>query len=178
MKSLHSKYLRILAISPSTRGFGSADLQGQETLVDWGAKSVKGDENAQCIKKVEEMINHCQPDVMVLQDHSTKDSRRCDRIQALSKGIIALASRSNMSVALFSYKQIRKVFFADGGGTKHALAEIIAKRFPEELDFRLPPKRRLWMSEDYRMNIFDAVALVLVFRLRKEKRTAYVAGVG
>jgi hypothetical protein len=50
----------------------------------------------------------------------------------------------------------------DGRGTKHALAEIIAKRFPEELGSRLPPKRKPWMSEDSRMNIFDAVALALL----------------
>jgi hypothetical protein len=55
-------------------------------------------------------------------------------------------------------------FFADGCGTKHALAEIIAERFPKELGFRLPPKRRAWMSEDSRMDIFDAVALALMVR--------------
>ena len=62
------------------------------------------------------------------------------------------------------------MFFADGEGTKHALAEILAKRFPEELATRLPPKRRPWTSEDYRMDILDAVALVLVFRQRKSAR--------
>jgi hypothetical protein len=36
--------------------------------------------------------------------------------------------------------------------------------------FRLLPKRRPWMSEDSRMNIFDAVALGLVFRLKQAKR--------
>jgi hypothetical protein len=65
---------------------------------------------------------------------------------------------------LFSRQQVRRVFFADGQGTKHALAEILAKRFPEELGFRLPPKRRPWMSEDYRMDLFDAVALALMLR--------------
>jgi hypothetical protein len=42
-------------------------------------------------------------------------------------------------VALFSREQVRRVFFADGRGTKHALAEILAKKFPEELGSRLPP---------------------------------------
>jgi hypothetical protein len=50
----------------------------------------------------------------------------------------------------------------DDPGTKHALAEIIAERFPEELGFLLPPKRRDWMSQDSRMDIFDAVALALM----------------
>ena len=42
------------------------------------------------------------------------------------------------------------------------MAEILVKRFPEELGSRLPPKRRPWMSEDSRMDIFDAVALALM----------------
>lgn len=54
-------------------------------------------------------------------------------------------------------------------GTKHALAEILAKQFSEELASRLPPKRKAWMSEDYRMDIFDAVALVLVLRFKHVK---------
>jgi hypothetical protein len=65
-------------------------------------------------------------------------------------------------VDLFSQKQVRRVFFGDAEGTRHLLAEIISERFPEELGFLLPPKRRDWMSEDARMDIFDAVALALM----------------
>jgi hypothetical protein len=50
----------------------------------------------------------------------------------------------------------------DDPGTKHTLAKSIAERFPEELGFLLPPKRRDWMSEDSRMGIFDAVALAMM----------------
>ena len=57
-------------------------------------------------------------------------------------------------------------FLHDGQGTKHALAEIIANRVPEQLSSQLPPKRQAWMSEDSRMNIFGAVALVMTFRLK------------
>src|SRR2546422_6406966 len=82
----------------------------------------------------------------------------------------AMARSRKLRVTLFSRERVRQVFFADGKGTKDALAEILAKRFPEELGFRLPPKRRPWMSEDYRMGIFDAVALALT--LRDDKPTA------
>jgi Holliday junction resolvasome RuvABC endonuclease subunit len=172
MNQIQPKHLRILAIAPSTRGFGFAVLEGQETLVDWGVKSVKADKNTQSLAKVEELLAHYQPGVLVLQDTGTKPSRRSARIRALSKRIIILAASRKVSVALFSPERVRQVFFAAGKGTKHALAEILAKRFPAELGSRLPPKRRPWMSEDYRMDIFDAVALVLVFRLKKVKRTA------
>jgi len=166
MNQINPKHFRILAIAPSTRGFGFAVLEGQEMLVDWGVKTVKGDKNAQSLKKVEEMIAHYQPGVLVLEDASAKNSRRSPRIRNLSQQIIKMAVTRKVSVKLFSRDQVMKTFFADGQGTKHALAEIIAKRFPEELGSRLPPKRKAWMSEDSRMNIFDAVALVLILRLK------------
>jgi Holliday junction resolvasome RuvABC endonuclease subunit len=158
------KYPRILAIAPSTRGFGYAVLEGHNILVDWGVRSIKGDKNAGSIEKVEKMIALYEPQVMVLEDTGAKESRRSPRIQALTKQLIAVAESRTIKVALFPRKQVRQVFFADGCGTKHALAEIIARQFPEELGFRLPPKRRPWMSEDSRMDIFDAVALGLVIR--------------
>jgi hypothetical protein len=164
VKNIFPKHPRILAIAPSTRGFGYAVLEGQKMLVNWGVKSVKGDKNAGSINEVEKMIAHYGPEIMVLEDTATKESRRCPRIQALTKRLVALAEGRSIKVALFSRKQVLRTFFADGCGTKHALAEIIAERFPEELGFRLPPKRRAWMSEDSRMDIFDAVALALMLR--------------
>ena len=63
---------------------------------------------------------------------------------------------------LFSDGQMKRAFLAEGQGTRHALAAIMADQFPEELGFRLPPKRRTWSSEDSRMDIFIAVALALL----------------
>lgn len=171
MTKLLPKYPRILAIAPSTRGFGFALLEGLDTLVDWGVKSVKGDKNARSLAKVDELIAHYQPDVMVLQGTSTKDSRRSPRIRTLSKQIISLAASHKVRVSLFSREQVRQTFFAEDQGTKYALATILADKFPDELGFRLPPKRRPWMSEDSRMGIFDAVALVMVLRVKKPKRS-------
>ena len=166
MNPTNPKTVRVSAISPSTRGFGFAVLEGN-ALVDWGVKSVKGEKNSECLLKVEAMITHYQPGVMVLEDGSVKGSRRAPRIQALSQEIIELAKKRKVTVKLFSRNQVRKVFFAHGKGTKHAVAEILAKRFPEELGSRLPPKRKPWKSEDHRMAIFDAVALALMPRLMK-----------
>jgi Holliday junction resolvasome RuvABC endonuclease subunit len=166
MNKIQPKHFRILAIAPSTRGFGFAVLEGQETLVDWGVKTVKGDKNAQSLVRVEDLIAHYQPGILVLEDASAKGSRRSPRIRKLCRQIIKMAASRKVSVALFSRDQVMKTFIADGQGTKHAVAEIIAKRFPEELGSRLPPKRKPWMSEDSRMGIFDAVALVLAFRLK------------
>jgi hypothetical protein len=88
----------------------------------------------------------------------------------LGKRISSLAKRSGVAVMLFSRTQVRQAFCAEAQGTKQTIAEILGKKYPEELGSRLPPKRRPWMSEDYRMDIFDALALALVLR-RQSKRT-------
>src|ERR1039457_4870107 len=109
------------------------------------------------------MIAHYNPQVMVLEDTAIKGTRRSTRIRRLTKRLARVAEKRSIKVALFSQKQIRRVFLGDDPGTKHALAEIIAELFPEELGFLLPPKRRDWMSQDSRMDIFDAVALTLAY---------------
>jgi Holliday junction resolvasome RuvABC endonuclease subunit len=165
MNQINPKHFRILAIAPSTRGFGFAVLEGQEKIADWGIKTVKGDKNKQSLAKVENLIAHYQPGVLVLEDASAKGSRRSPRIRKLSRHIITMAAQRKVGVKLFSRDRVMKTFFADGQGTKHALAEIIAKRFPEHLGFQLPPKRKAWMNEPYQMGVFDAVVLVLMPRL-------------
>ncbi len=42
------------------------------------------------------------------------------------------------------------------------MARAIAEQFPELVP-RVPPVRKPWMSEDYRMSMFDAVGLGLTF---------------
>jgi hypothetical protein len=56
MNKSFPKYPRILAIAPSTKGFGYAVLEGHKMLVNWGVKSVEGDKNAGAIEKIEDMI--------------------------------------------------------------------------------------------------------------------------
>src|SRR5437016_10027402 len=97
MSRSNEKNLRIIAIAPSTRGFGFAVLEG-ETLIDWGVKTVKGDKNKQCLPKVRKMIAHYQPGVMVLEDHSAKGSRRSSRIRVLGEQIIAIARSQKVTV--------------------------------------------------------------------------------
>jgi RNase H-fold protein (predicted Holliday junction resolvase) len=167
MKKTIPKYPRILAITPSTRGFGFALVEGLNTLVDWGVKNVDADKNTGSLARVKALIAYYEPDVLVLEDASAKPVRRAPRIRELTKRIVSMAKRQDVRVMSLPRKQVRRVFFADGQGTKYALAQILAERFPDELGTRLPPKRRPWMSEDSRMDIFGAVALALAVRRTK-----------
>jgi Holliday junction resolvasome RuvABC endonuclease subunit len=166
MTRLQSRNLRVLAIAPSTRGFGFAVLEGEETLVDWGATEVKHDKNAETLAKVERLVVHYQSDVLVLPDAFNKNSRRSPRIKSLCQEIATLAETRKIKVKTISNEQVRKSLLGTAEATKHAIAEMLAKRFQAELGSSVPPKRRPWTSEDRRMDIFDAVGLALTFRSR------------
>lgn len=171
MKQSQPKNLRILSIAPSARGFGFAVLDEQGALVNWGTTRATKDINAGCLKKVNKLMDDYEPGVIVLEDASAKDSRRAPRIRELTNQIVAAALSRHFKVVLFSRKQIHRKLHAGQQATKHMIAQIIAERFPEELKSLLPSKRRPWESEDDRMDIFDAVALAVVSRVRKQKRS-------
>lgn len=153
---------RVLAIDPTSKGFGFAILEGPKRLIDWGVKEVGDNSNDRCISKVEELIDIYQPDGIVVEDFTGKDSRRCPRVQELIKGIIGLATKRKIKTYSISRPDVREVFSKSGAYTKHEIATAIAKRFPE-LFLRLPPVRKCFMPEDYRMAIFDAISFALSF---------------
>jgi len=163
------KQMRTLAVAPSTRGFGFALIEAQR-LVDWGIKSVKGEKNKASVSKVEALLALYKPEILVLEDASADESRRSPRIRLLTRQLAALAETHGVEARQLTRLQVRHVFFHDEKGTKEGLAQMLAQWFPEELGLLLPPKRRPWMSEDCRMNIFEAVALALALSHCKSKR--------
>jgi hypothetical protein len=107
---------------------------------------------------------------LVLQDVNAAGSHRWPRIKKLHRKVVALAAKRTLRVATLSHTELRTMLLDDPKGTKHDLAERVAKQFPDELAARVPPKRKLWTSEYASMDMFDAVALAMVFRLKAAKR--------
>jgi hypothetical protein len=150
----------VLCIYPSAKGFGFAIFEGSRSLVDWGVTGVHGKKkNAQCLRKMRGLLAFYRPDVLVTEDHMGAGSRRGSRIRALIDAIGTLAAKEGIASKSFSRTGVRDCF---GLTAKRAIAQSVAREFPE-LESRLPPVRRIWMSEDARMNIFDAVALGMTF---------------
>lgn len=162
MSRQFSTEMRVLAIDPSSRGLGFAVLEGPERLLDWGVKQAKGDKNAQCLIQIAALIGRYQPEVIVIEDYTSKDCRRCLRVRELIRDIIVLAVKMNIKSCRISRRQVQKAFSQSGVSNKHQIATVIAEILPE-LALRLPPFRKPWMSEDARMGIFDAVAFGLTF---------------
>lgn len=163
---IKNKSVRVLAIAPLTRGIGYAVMEGADKLVAHGNKAILRDKNNRALKWVEKFIRLYQPEVLVLPDVNGKDTRRATRVKTLHRKIVALAKEHQLKVRLISVTHVRERLLGDRKGTKQACAETLAAKFPVELEPRLPPKRRPWMSEDPRMDIFDAVGLAVVFWMR------------
>jgi hypothetical protein len=159
---------RILSIALTTGGFGYAVVEGENSLIVCGRKKLEGDNKSiRSLVFIKKMIARYQPDILVLYDVNAKGIHRQPRIRELDRQVIKLAIRQNLKTAKISGIEVRRLLLGDPKGTKHDVAEHLAKQFPDELVARMPPKRKWWNSEDGRMDIFDAVALAISLRLRK-----------
>ncbi len=158
-----NKNIRILAIAPLSRGLGYAVMEGSDKLVACGNKAILRDKNAKALTWVNRFIQFYQPDVLVLPNVTAADTRRAPRIKTLHRKIVGWAGKLQLKLRLVSVTQVRTQLLGAASGTKFAVARKLAETFPAELGMRLPPKRRPWMSEDPRMDIFDAVGLAAAF---------------
>ena len=149
----------LLAIFPAVRGFGFALFHGAWVPLDWGFRHVEGDKNETSLEKVEELIDDYVPDTVLLENPAGEGSHRSPRVETLIDRIATLSKTRNISVERYSRDQIRECFAEFGATTKYEIAEAISRSLPE-FPPQLPPARKIWLPEDYRMSIFDAVSLI------------------
>jgi hypothetical protein len=153
---------RILAIDLHPRSFGFAAFEGSQLILDWGARSFRGGVNKVRVPlraKLGILLAGFAPDAIVLERPRTA------KLARIIGGIKAEAKIHKVAVRLVSRKAIEQAFLGRNDN-KDQIASVIAERFPELL-FALPPKRRPWQSEDYRMSIFDAAAVGTAYFGRK-----------
>ena len=158
-----NKPIRILAIAPTARGFGYAVMEGPCRIVAFSNKSILKNKNERTLVWVEKYIRRYEPAVMVLPAVNAADTRRAKRIKQLHQRLVALAAKQNLKVKLITGMKVRERLLGQVKGNKQSLAETLAALFPIELAPRLPPKRKVWKSEDPRMDIFDAAGLAVAF---------------
>jgi len=96
MSRAHTKDTRVLAIDPSTRGFGFAVLEGPDRLSDWGVKETRTDKKVRALRWTAELIDYYRPNVVVVEDYAGKGSRRCKRVAELIDAIATLAPKKRI----------------------------------------------------------------------------------
>jgi hypothetical protein len=156
----------VLAVYPNTRGFAFVLFEGSLAPVDWGIVKVSSEEkNRDSIRRIAQLLGRFTPEALVLQDMSENGARRARRIRDLNEAIGLLAETQGVPVFRYSRGKEREHFASFGMSGKRGIAEAIAKQIPMLARF-LPPVRKIWMSEDARMGLFDATALALTFFYR------------
>src|SRR5436309_7902342 len=118
MSRAYTKDIRMLAIDPSTRGFGFAVLEGPNRLIDWGVKETKKNKNARTLKLIEDLLDRYQPSVFVVEDYRGKGSRRCQRVGELINDISKLAAKREIRVRCFSRAKVKQAFFEADASNK------------------------------------------------------------
>lgn len=160
MSKQESNHKRVLAFDFGTRGFGYAVMEGPHQLIDWGVGQVRRDKTAVTLAKVGHLINRYQPDILVVEDYAGQDKRRPERVRVLAKRVRKTAITAGGKVQTFSRSKVKEAFVGTEAVTKHQIATLLARWFPE-LTSRLPPKRKPWMPEHPQMGLFDAVSLAM-----------------
>lgn len=173
----HETPKTILAINPTSRGFAFAVLEAPAFLVDWGERIVPA-KTGGLLRKVEDLLTHHQPDILVVEDVAAKGCRRRKRAREEINRMEQLAIARGVRVEPASRLAVLETFAP--AKNKYEAALRLAETFPV-LRQHLPRRRKAWMSEDQRMNTFDALGLAAAAMarsgsLRGDLTSKYVAG--
>lgn len=156
---------RILALEVRPRATGFVALESPSHLLEWGRRRhrAKGAQLASAVaEKMAALMKLYLPSVVIVRARKVRSPKARHRIMAILRVVRREAKRRSIEVQTISTRAVRQFFAAHQGTSKHQIATIIARWFPE-LSWKLPPKRKAWKSEDHRMVIFDAMASGLAF---------------
>jgi hypothetical protein len=156
---------RVLALDVHPQSFGFVVIEGPNRMLDWGIRSFRQGVNTVKVpaaRKLLALIDEFTPSAVVIR----KPDRR--RNTKMLKTIESQARTRKIPVRFISRRDVNRAFVGFESN-KYEVASALAKQFPA-LASRLPPKRKCWQSEDYRMGIFDAAAVGVAYFTRRTKR--------
>jgi hypothetical protein len=156
---------RVLALDVHPRSFGFVVFEGPNRMLDWGIKSFRPGVNAVKIpatRKLLALLDEFTPSAIVIRKRVTSSAKKPKLLS-----IIEMQARSRrIPVRFISRGDVNRAFVGFESN-KYEVASALAKQFPA-LASRLPPKRKCWQSEDYRMGIFDAAAVAVAYFTRRK----------
>jgi len=148
---------RVLALDVHPRSFGFVVFEGPNRMLDWGVRSFRSGANAVKIPaatKFLALLDEFRPSAVVIGERLTGRTAKQSRMLAT---IERQARSRRIPVRRVSRRDVNRAFVGFESN-KYEVASALAQQFPA-LASRLPPRRKCWQSEDYRMGIFDAAAL-------------------
>lgn len=157
MSRTHAPAL-MLAVHPTSKGFGWALFEGPQALVHWGIASARGDRSTTSMKRFQQLLDQYQPTILLLEKFAGPGVRRNDRLRDLAASMQGTATSRDMGTHIYSRADIGRLVAGNPKTTRHKVALAVSERLPF-LKMRLPNERKVWESEKERQCLFDAVAL-------------------
>lgn len=152
----------VYAIYPNANGFGFVYMENARKLIEYGSVRINPISNRKLLDRIKKSIAYFRPTILILTDPDSKSSRTGKRTRRLIQKIITYAESEKLPVVQYSRDQIRDVFEGFGVVTKYEIAQFLLSEF-KELEPKKPKQRKLWVSEDRNMGIFDALSLALTW---------------
>ncbi len=150
----------VLAVHPTSRGFGWVLFESPLSPIDWGMASAKTGRNARLMARFERLLSRYEPLVLVLEQFEGRPSQRRERVQHLCRAMIHLAHTRGIGASVYSRAAINTCFASIGATTRREIALAVAQHI-EVFRRRLPPEQKPWIGEDARHSLFDAAALAI-----------------
>lgn len=158
---------RILALDVHRQRYGYAILEAPAELLDWGVRRRYLRHAPRSVtwvrKSLRDLVARWRPSLIVTKELSKPATSGLKKIVA---SLVAEARCFGIPVRPVPESAIRSTF---GGGrhvTKYHIAQMLVQRF-SFLAFLLPPLRKIYESQDYRMSMFAAMALALTVIAQK-----------
>jgi hypothetical protein len=149
-----------LSIFPTARGMGWVAFNGPFAVEGSGLFTVLHNKNGACLNEANRIMARFRPDTVVLEAFDAQRSKRAERIGQLCDSIAALTTDRGHEIAIFTRDHVRAAFASVRAVTRDEIAAAVAASVPA-IAHRLPPKRKVGESEDKRLAMFNAAALVL-----------------
>src|SRR4029077_4675410 len=135
-----------------SRSFAFARLKGQRQLFDFGVRSFRKGSNAVQVpprEKLAALLDEFNPSLVI---HNDSASRKSKWKLKICDALLQESQKRHIPVRHITRSMVKKAFEGHSEN-KYEIATVLAQRYPA-LESKLPPKRKCWQSENYRMSIF------------------------
>ncbi|HRG68432.1 MAG TPA: hypothetical protein PLS73_06265 [Saprospiraceae bacterium] len=137
-------------------------MENARKLIEYGSVRINPISNRKILERIKNSIDYFRPTILILTDPDGNSSRTGKRTRRLIHKIMEYADSEKLPVKQYSRDKIRDVFEGFGVVTKYEIAQFLLTEF-KELEPKKPRERKLWVSEDRNMGIFDALSLAFTW---------------
>jgi hypothetical protein len=162
MKAIAAPQAFVMAIVPTTHGFGWAVFENPLSLVGHGIFTEYRNQRERCVEQADRLLGHYRPETVVFPKIDPNETRHGSRSHDLSKALKRIAKDQSADVVVLCRKAVLRVFAPEGANTRAEIATAVAARLPA-LYLRLPKPRRFDDGAAKSLAMYDAAALVLTF---------------